>query len=74
MVRLLFPLVAVLALATYSFADNAKDLEKLQGTWIVESVEADGERIPAEFLKDATMTFEKSKLTMAFGPRKIPPS
>jgi uncharacterized protein (TIGR03067 family) len=49
-----------------------KDLEQLQGTWTVVSMEREGEPIPAEQLEGRTCVYEKDAFTLKSGdqPRR----
>ena len=49
-----------------------KDLERLQGTWVVVSMEREGEAIPQEELKGRTCVYEKDSFTLRSGdqPRR----
>lgn len=48
---------------------SAKDLEKLQGTWEVVSIEAEEKNLPKEDVKGSTFVFAKDKLTMGKGDK-----
>jgi uncharacterized protein (TIGR03067 family) len=41
-----------------------KDLEKLQGTWILSELEINGERIPDEKIKGTTLTIKGARYTV----------
>jgi uncharacterized protein (TIGR03067 family) len=49
-----------------------KDLEQLQGTWMVVSMEREGEAIPQEELKGRSCVYEKDAFTLKSGdqPRR----
>ena len=49
-----------------------KDLEQLQGTWMVVSMEREGEAIPIEELKGRSCVYEKDAFTLKSGdqPRR----
>ena len=49
-----------------------KDLERLQGTWMVVSMEREGEAIPQEELKGRSCVYEKDAFTLKSGdqPRR----
>ena len=47
--------------------DVKKELKKFEGTWTVESMESGGKKIPAEAMKDVTLTFEGDKYTVKNG-------
>jgi uncharacterized protein (TIGR03067 family) len=62
-------------------ADVQKELKKFQGVWTFESVEAAGQKSPAESLKGLTLVFEGEKHTvkkgeqvLQVGTQKIDPS
>jgi uncharacterized protein (TIGR03067 family) len=59
---LLLPLV-LLALAADDSKEDAvkKDLEKLQGTWKMASLEVDGKSVPEDKLKSSTLTIKGDK-------------
>ncbi len=60
--------LATLGLA--SAADDKKDDAKnLQGTWVYESMEWDGKKIPIDQLRKTTITFEGDKFTVKVGDR-----
>jgi uncharacterized protein (TIGR03067 family) len=65
--------LAVLFSITAAVADDAKDKavkeerEKLVGTWTVVSAEANGQKIPAEALKDFQFIFTADSLTRKKG-------
>ena len=47
--------------------DLAKELTKFQGTWTFESVEAGGQKLPADQFKAMTVTFEGDKYSVKMG-------
>jgi uncharacterized protein (TIGR03067 family) len=49
----------------------ATDLEKFQGTWTVERVEAEGKEVPIALFKDMTLTFEGDKYTVKVGDQVV---
>jgi uncharacterized protein (TIGR03067 family) len=62
-------LVAVISLGMGADdTKNPSDLEKdkLQGTWIVESIEVDGKPLDGELIKDATIAFSGDLITAKF--------
>src|SRR2546423_10706859 len=52
-------------------ADVEKELQKFQGTWTFESVEAGGKEVPAAEFKGITVTFEGDKYTVKNGDEVI---
>lgn len=46
---------------------SKKDLEKLQGTWAIVAMEAEGAKLPEEGYKGVKVVFEKAKMTMGNG-------
>ncbi len=46
-----------------------KELEKMQGTWMYESVEMDGKAMPADELKKMRITFAGDKFTVKSGDK-----
>jgi uncharacterized protein (TIGR03067 family) len=48
-------------------ADVEKELKKFQGTWTFESVEAGGNKLPADQFKGITVTFEGDKYAVKNG-------
>ena len=52
-------------------ADVEKELQKFQGTWTFESVEAGGKEVPAAEFKGVTVTFEGDKYTVKKGDEVI---
>lgn len=71
-IRLLSLLALVVCAATALPQGDAKngDLAKFQGTWVVESVLADGKELPAEVVKAFKMTFKGDAYTVALGAEK----
>ena len=67
--RQLIPMTAVLLVfAVVSKGDDAKtDTEKLQGTWKLVSLEADGEQAPAEIVAKLKLVFKNNTLTFTPG-------
>ena len=53
-------------------AEVEKELKKFQGTWTIESSEAGGQKVPADQLKDTTVTFDGDKHTVKNGQRGDP--
>ena len=47
--------------------DVRKELKKFQGVWTIESMESGGKKIPAEAIKEVTLTFEGDKYTVKNG-------
>jgi uncharacterized protein (TIGR03067 family) len=45
------------------------DLDRLQGTWVLTSMETEGDDVPAESIKDWTATYERNRLTLRAGDR-----
>lgn len=58
-------LLPMLVLLTAAGPEKSKDDAKLEGTWLVVAVEANGKAIPAEFLekRHETLTFKDGKMT-----------
>jgi uncharacterized protein (TIGR03067 family) len=54
-------LVAGFLLVPAAHQDAKKDLERLQGAWVMESLEIDGEQVPAEKLAGTTLTMSGNK-------------
>jgi uncharacterized protein (TIGR03067 family) len=52
-------------------ADVDKELKKLQGTWTFESVEADGQKLPADQYKGMTVTIEGDKYYVKQGDKVV---
>jgi uncharacterized protein (TIGR03067 family) len=52
-------------------ADVEKELKKFQGTWTVESVEAEGKVVPIDLFKDMKVTFEGDRYTVKIGGEVI---
>lgn len=48
-------------------ADMEKELKKFQGVWTVDSLESGGKKIPAETMKDMTLSCEGDKYTVKNG-------
>jgi uncharacterized protein (TIGR03067 family) len=66
--RLFLLLAAVLLAPGCSKKDeNQKELERFQGTWRYESIESDGETIPAETFKDWRLVKEGDRYTFTQG-------
>ena len=51
--------------------DVEKELKKFQGTWTFESSEMGGQKMPADELKTAVLTFEGAKHTVKNGDKVI---
>ena len=51
--------------------DAAKELKKFQGTWTFASSESGGQKLPADQLKDLTLTFDGAKHTVKNGAEVI---
>jgi len=60
-------LCALLAPAVSRSDDPAKDLDKLQGTWSLASMEAEGKKVPDAELKGVTAVFAKDRMTVGKG-------
>jgi uncharacterized protein (TIGR03067 family) len=59
----LIPAVVLLTAANAPQGDaGKKDMEKLQGTWRVVSMEGEGEKAPADFAKRFTYTFKGDRI------------
>ena len=58
-------LLGVVVVGLVLAADDKKDdvKEKLKGTWTVVSIEAAGKKVPEEFVKGQTITFDADKMT-----------
>jgi uncharacterized protein (TIGR03067 family) len=52
-------------------ADVGKELKKFQGVWTFESVEAGGQKAPADDLKGLTLTFAGDKYTVKKGDEVV---
>lgn len=52
-------------------ADVDKELTKFQGTWTFESVEAGGNKLPADQFKGMTVTFEGDKYAVKHGDEVV---
>jgi uncharacterized protein (TIGR03067 family) len=61
--RILFVLVACVLLAFDETKDKAvkADLEKIQGTYVMKSLEVDGKAVPEDKLKSSTLTIKDDK-------------
>jgi uncharacterized protein (TIGR03067 family) len=69
--RLLSLLALVLFTAfTFGQGEAQKELEKFQGTWVVESVVADGKEVPSDVVKAFKMTFKGDTYTVLIGLEK----
>jgi uncharacterized protein (TIGR03067 family) len=64
MIRLL--LAAVVLFTGLAFADDKKEPRKLDGTWVVEKAELNGEEA-AKVFKSLVLTIEGEKYTVEFG-------
>jgi uncharacterized protein (TIGR03067 family) len=51
-------------------AEDKKDLDKIQGTWVRASVERDGKPAPADELKNSKLTIKGDKYTLDDGKEK----
>jgi uncharacterized protein (TIGR03067 family) len=57
-------------LAAFLLADEKRagdDLDRLQGTWVLVSMEREGEQVPAEDIKGGTVTYEGNRATIRAG-------
>jgi uncharacterized protein (TIGR03067 family) len=54
-------LPAALLLAAEPADDAKKELEKLQGEWVMAALEVDGKAVPEEKLRDTTLTIKDDK-------------
>lgn len=65
-------LLAVVLCAAFTFAQDAAqtELAKFQGTWVVESVVADGKEVPSDVVKAFKMTFKGDTYTVLIGQEK----
>ncbi len=62
MKRMLLLVVSVALLLAAEPKDEAKkELEKLQGEWVMASLEVDGKAVPQEKLRDTTLTIKGDK-------------
>ncbi|MGE0129499.1 MAG: TIGR03067 domain-containing protein [Blastocatellales bacterium] len=52
-------------------ADVEKELKKFQGTWMFESVEAGGKKLPADQFKEMTVAFEGEKYFVKMGDEVV---
>lgn len=61
-------LVVLLAASSFLTADDKdaakKELAKFQGTWIFESIEVEGEKVPPEGLKGSKLTIKDDTFTV----------
>jgi uncharacterized protein (TIGR03067 family) len=75
LVTLLGTLVLTTAGGTGAWADDKgaveKELQKFQGTWTVERVEAGGKELPIDQFKGMTVTFQGDKYTVKIGDETI---
>ena len=66
MKRLLLLAVPVVLLLAAEPADEAKkELEKLQGEWVMAALEVDGKAVPEEKLQGTTLTIKGDKYTVS---------
>jgi uncharacterized protein (TIGR03067 family) len=56
----LLPLLSVLSLAAARPDAVARELERLEGTWEVRFIEADGQKVPPDVYKDFKLIFKGS--------------
>jgi uncharacterized protein (TIGR03067 family) len=63
--RLLLVLPAVLLLAAGPADEAKKDLEKLQGEWVMAALEVDGQPVPEEKLQGTTLTIKGDRYVVA---------
>jgi uncharacterized protein (TIGR03067 family) len=69
---LLIAVVAFAGLAPDAKEDAAKkDLEALQGTWIVVSAVRDGKELTADELKDIRLSYAAAKVTVRKGDKSL---
>jgi len=45
-------------------SEKASDLDRLQGIWVLVSMEREGETVPAEDLKDTTVVYEGNRVSL----------
>jgi len=70
--RMLLPLaLALFAAPALGQGDAKKELAKFQGTWAIESAQADGQEIPTDVFKSFKMTFKGDSYTVQMGQEKI---
>jgi uncharacterized protein (TIGR03067 family) len=64
-----YTLACLLLSATFgtSQGSTAKDLELLQGTWEIVSMEVEGEKLPPKAIKSMTVQFKTNLMTMGIG-------
>lgn len=58
---MIFLLPALLLIAAEPTKEAKKDLEKLQGEWVMASLEVDGKEVPLEKLQGTTLTIKGDK-------------
>ncbi len=59
--KALFVLAAALCLAADKKDETKKELDRLQGTWVMDELEVNGERVPDEKIKGTTLTIKGDK-------------
>ncbi len=59
--RFLMLILPVVLLAAEPADDGKKDLEKLQGEWVMAALEIDGKAVPEAKLRDTTLTIKDGK-------------
>jgi uncharacterized protein (TIGR03067 family) len=64
-----WPAVLLIAADKPEVDQSKKDLEMLQGTWSLVSMEAEGKKLPEEAYKGVKVVFEKNKMTMGKGDK-----
>jgi uncharacterized protein (TIGR03067 family) len=70
--RVLPPLALVLfAASAVAQGDAQKEQAKFQGTWVIESAQADGKEIPSDVFKSFKMTFKGDAYAVQMGQEKI---
>jgi uncharacterized protein (TIGR03067 family) len=57
-------LIVVIPGAVLRGQDAQKDLDKLQGTWALRTMEANGSAAPKDFVEKITITFKGDKMVM----------
>ena len=63
-------LPALLGTLVFAVADPpVSDLDRLQGTWTLISMEREGEPVPAEDLKGSTVVYEGNRMSLRDGER-----
>ena len=67
MSRLVTVFVSLVCLSLTAFADDAKDLAAMQGTWLPESAELSGKRFPDPIRKSIKLVMKDDKYSVTVG-------